>query len=59
MPSTKSYRSLHDTVFSRDGATERLEALREETLAEIGLYELRAVAFVIPHMSTRLIGAMV
>lgn len=41
MPSTKSYRSLHNTVTARDGAEDRLAALREETLAEIGLYELR------------------
>jgi len=41
MPSTKSYRELHDRVASRSGAVERLAALRKETLAEIGLYELR------------------
>lgn len=41
MPSAKNYRSLHDKVAARPGATERLAALRDETLAEIGLYELR------------------
>jgi len=41
MPSSKSYQQLHDRVASRPGATERLAALREETLGEIGLYELR------------------
>jgi DNA-binding Xre family transcriptional regulator len=41
MPSTKSYRDLHDEVTARPGAAERLAALRKETLAEIGLYELR------------------
>lgn len=41
MPSTKSYRNLHDKVVSRPGATERLAALREQTVAEVGLHELR------------------
>jgi DNA-binding XRE family transcriptional regulator len=41
MPSTKDYRRLHEQVVSRPGAAERLAALREETLAEIGLDELR------------------
>ena len=41
MPSTKSYRDLHSKVAARPGAAERLAALRDETLAEIGLYELR------------------
>lgn len=41
MPSTKSYKKLHDQVTARPGATERLAKLREETLNEIGLYELR------------------
>ena len=41
MPSTKSYRKLHDEVMSRPGAAERLAELREATVAEIGLYELR------------------
>ena len=41
MPSTKSYRELHDKVAKRSGAAERLAALRADTLAEIGLYELR------------------
>lgn len=41
MPSTKNYRQLHDQVVSRPGAAERLAALREETLTEIGLHELR------------------
>lgn len=37
MPSTKNYRELHDQVMARPGAVERLAALREDTLAEIGL----------------------
>lgn len=41
MPSTKDYRGLHEQVVSRPGAAERLAVLREETLAEIGLDELR------------------
>jgi DNA-binding XRE family transcriptional regulator len=41
MPSTKSYRRLHEQAAARPGAAARLAALRDETLAEIGLYELR------------------
>ena len=41
MPTTKSYRQLHDRVAARPGAAERLAELRQETLAEMGLYELR------------------
>lgn len=41
MPSTKSYKLLHEQVVARPGAEERLAALREATLEEIGLYELR------------------
>ena len=41
MPSTRSYRDLGAAVEARPGADERLERLRRETLAEIGLYELR------------------
>jgi len=41
MPSTQSYRALHDEVPARPGAEERLAALRSETLAEIGLQALR------------------
>ena len=41
MPTTKNYRDLHDRVVERPGALDRLNALREETLIEIGLYELR------------------
>lgn len=41
MPSTKNYRRLHEQVAARPGAAERLAALRDQTLAEIGLYELR------------------
>ena len=41
MPSTRSYRKLHEEVIARPGATDRLAALRDETLTEIGLYELR------------------
>ena len=41
MPSTKDYRDLRDQIMARPGAAERLAALREDTLAEIALYELR------------------
>jgi DNA-binding Xre family transcriptional regulator len=41
MPSTKSYRELHKEVVARPRAAERLAALRDDTLVEIGLYELR------------------
>lgn len=41
MPSTRSYTELHDRVLERRGARERLSALRERSLAEIGLHELR------------------
>jgi len=41
MPSTKTYRDLHEKVAARRGAAERLAALREDTLSEVGLYELR------------------
>ena len=41
MPQTSPYRELHDRVATRRGATERLAALRLDTLAEIGLHELR------------------
>ncbi len=41
MLSTHSYRCLHEQVVARPGAEERLAALREATLEEIGRYELR------------------
>ena len=41
MPTTKNYQDLHDKVAVRPGASERLAALREHTLAEIGLFDLR------------------
>ena len=41
MANTKNYRDIHRKVAARPGAAERLAALRDETLAEIGLYELR------------------
>ena len=41
MPNVRNYRDLHDQVLARPGAAERLAELRKETLAEIGLYELR------------------
>ena len=36
-----TYQELHDKIAARPGAAERLAALRQNTLAEIGLYELR------------------
>lgn len=41
MPSTKSYKLLHEQVTARPGAEERLAALRKATLQEIRLYEQR------------------
>lgn len=41
MPSTKSYKTLGTAVEARPGARERLERLRRDNPAEIGLYELR------------------
>lgn len=41
MPKTKPYRLLHDRVIARPGAAERIAKLRQETLAEIPLYELQ------------------
>jgi DNA-binding transcriptional regulator YiaG len=41
MPTTKNYKQLHENVSERDGAAERLAELREHTLAEIGLFDLR------------------
>ena len=37
---SRNYRILHDEVVARPGATERLSALRDETLAEIDLHVL-------------------
>lgn len=41
MPSTHSFRELHEQVMAKPGAAERLAEIRKEALAEIGLYELR------------------
>ena len=41
MPRTRNYKELRRQVIARPGAAERLAALRQETLAEIGLYEMR------------------
>lgn len=35
MPSTKSYRQLHEQVATRPGAARRLAGLRKRTLAEM------------------------
>ena len=37
----KKFKLLEDQVMSRPGATERQAKLRQETLAEYGLYQLR------------------
>ena len=42
MPKTKNFRVLHDQVMARSGAAEEIDKFREETLAEIGLYELQS-----------------
>lgn len=41
MPRTKNFNRLRDQVMARPGAAQRVAALREELLAEVGLYELR------------------
>jgi ribosome-binding protein aMBF1 (putative translation factor) len=41
MMPAKKYRDLHERVTARPGARKRLARLREENLAEIGLYEIR------------------
>jgi DNA-binding transcriptional regulator YiaG len=38
---TKDYQHLHNQVTARPGSSERLDSLRDETLDEIGLFELR------------------
>ena len=37
----RNYRELHEKVVARPGAPERLAALREATVGEVGLHELR------------------
>ncbi len=41
MPSTKNFNILREQLLARPGAAELLAEIRKETLAEIGLYELR------------------
>lgn len=41
MPQTRNFNLLRDQVISRPGAAKRVAALRDELLAEVGLYELR------------------
>ena len=41
MAKSNNYKQLHKQVIARPGAAERLAALRQDTLAEIGLYEIR------------------
>lgn len=41
MPNTRNFQDLHEQVLAKPGAAGRLAELRKETLAEIGLYELR------------------
>ena len=48
MPTTKSYRQLHDRVTARPGAAERLAELRTETLAEMRLYGLHQLSGPVP-----------
>lgn len=40
----KKFKVLEDQVMSRPGAKERMAKLRQETLAEYGLYQLRVDA---------------
>lgn len=41
MPSTKSYRQLHEQVVARPGAARRLAGLRKQTLAEMKVYKFQ------------------
>ena len=41
MPSTKSYRQLHQKVAARPGAARRLAGLRKRTLAEMKEHKFR------------------
>lgn len=41
MPSTKSYRQLHEQVAARSGAAQRLAELRKRTLIEMREYEFQ------------------
>ena len=49
----KSYRTLHEQVVARPGAPERLAALRAETLAEIGLHDIRRPTRPLSRRTTR------
>lgn len=44
MPSTKSYRQLHEQVAARPGAERRLSRLRKQTLAEMRGHKFRQAA---------------
>lgn len=48
MPTTRSYRQLHDRVTARPGAAEQLAELRTETLAEMRLYGLQQSSGPVP-----------
>jgi DNA-binding transcriptional regulator YiaG len=41
MPKTRNFRLLEEQMLAQPGAREQVEQFRKETLAEIGLYELR------------------
>lgn len=41
MPSTKSYRQLHEQVVARPGAARRLAGIRKEILAEMKEHQFR------------------
>ncbi len=41
MPNTRNFQDLHEQVLAKPGTAGRLAELRKETLAEIGLYEIR------------------
>ena len=44
MPSTKSYRQLHEQVAARPGAARRLAGLQKRTLAEMKEHKFRQAA---------------
>jgi DNA-binding XRE family transcriptional regulator len=52
----KNFKILQEQVMARPGARERQDKLRQETLAEYGLYQLRADAGVTQIQVAELLG---
>jgi DNA-binding XRE family transcriptional regulator len=55
-PMAKNFKILQEQVMARPGAKERQDKLRQETLAEYGLYQLRADAGVTQIQVAELLG---